>query len=445
MATGWPLPDEVAQIAAQVIQSNQVSNFGLLFQRYLKYPQQWQIEGKEKSNIWKRDVVGRSSTIYRRLGTLQAALQKRMEFLQTSLLGLGYNVETLPAKVVWRLSIGFGTASPLETGLTLHRIHGIPYLPGSAIKGVTRGYRLAQIAEEWGVPQLGPAEIEKCQEQFDDKATPWDKLEMLLIAPKAECNERFEELHNCIEAVRELLKLPSSVKIPKSLGDVEPHIEAFSSVFGSTLHQGDVIFLDALPTSLVIREGTQKESIIELDIINAHYQEYYQGTKPPADSLSPNPVYFLTVRAETPFRFCLAAREGGLLARAKGWLIQALQDYGIGAKTRAGYGELSFASEADKEGIPADDRQGSGDTSSVEAKLAAQIERWTPKYMNTIEQLVGRIATLPNSEPRCSLARQLQQKLQKRGKWAGKYKESDWHRTLEEILARDPCQSKDKR
>lgn len=36
------------------------------------------------------------------------------------------------------LAIGLGNASPYEVGLTLHHIYGIPYLPGSALKGLAR-------------------------------------------------------------------------------------------------------------------------------------------------------------------------------------------------------------------------------------------------------------------------------------------------------------------
>ncbi|WP_281886328.1 type III-B CRISPR module RAMP protein Cmr6 [Paenibacillus sp. YYML68] len=39
-----------------------------------------------------------------------------------------------------RLTIGSGTPTVLDTYLTLHHIYGVPYLPGSALKGVTASY-----------------------------------------------------------------------------------------------------------------------------------------------------------------------------------------------------------------------------------------------------------------------------------------------------------------
>ena len=38
----------------------------------------------------------------------------------------------------WRVVVGLGTDSVYETGITLHHIYGFPYIPASAIKGVTR-------------------------------------------------------------------------------------------------------------------------------------------------------------------------------------------------------------------------------------------------------------------------------------------------------------------
>jgi CRISPR-associated protein Cmr6 len=45
---------------------------------------------------------------------------------------------TLTATTRGPLAIGLGNASPYEVGLTLHHTYGVPYLPGSALKGLTR-------------------------------------------------------------------------------------------------------------------------------------------------------------------------------------------------------------------------------------------------------------------------------------------------------------------
>ena len=47
------------------------------------------------------------------------------------------------------LAIGLGNASPTEVGLTLHRTYGLPYLPGSALKGLAlRAARDHKLSDE---------------------------------------------------------------------------------------------------------------------------------------------------------------------------------------------------------------------------------------------------------------------------------------------------------
>lgn len=44
------------------------------------------------------------------------------------------------SKPDWRFVVGLGGASVLETGMTLHRLYGLPLIPGSALKGVARAW-----------------------------------------------------------------------------------------------------------------------------------------------------------------------------------------------------------------------------------------------------------------------------------------------------------------
>lgn len=45
----------------------------------------------------------------------------------------------------WRVIVGLGTDSVYETGITLHHIYGFPYIPASAIKGITRSYIISEM------------------------------------------------------------------------------------------------------------------------------------------------------------------------------------------------------------------------------------------------------------------------------------------------------------
>ena len=87
--------------------------------------------------------------IIRKQGKYQFALPKNPVIKQTPSYAKYYKtleklsgiaISTFELKTDWKLSIGLGGASVFETGITLHHIYGIPYIPGSAIKGSVRSY-----------------------------------------------------------------------------------------------------------------------------------------------------------------------------------------------------------------------------------------------------------------------------------------------------------------
>jgi CRISPR-associated protein Cmr6 len=51
------------------------------------------------------------------------------------------------AQVTGRLIVGLGAESVLETSITLHRTYGVPYLPGSALKGLAAAAAHRQLAD----------------------------------------------------------------------------------------------------------------------------------------------------------------------------------------------------------------------------------------------------------------------------------------------------------
>jgi len=116
----------------------------------------------------------------------------------------------------------------------------------------------------------------------------------------------------------------------------------FQNIFGSKTQKGKVIFFDAFP---LLVSNSLPEGLLDLDIMNPHYQEYYsrKGETAPGDYLSPNPILFLTVGSGVPFQFTLIALNEYkvLLDIAGGWLKSAFEIIGIGGKTQVGYGRLS--------------------------------------------------------------------------------------------------------
>jgi len=114
--------------------------------------------------------------------------------------------------------------------------------------------------------------------------------------------------------------------------------ETIRRIFGSGAQSGTVVFFDAMPL-----EG---RATLTLDITNSHYPHYYTGKKPPTNDQRPNPVTFLTI-TDTIFVFALAQhnlrqeRQLEDVEAASQWLQEALREYGVGARTSAGYGYLT--------------------------------------------------------------------------------------------------------
>ncbi|MCX7803356.1 MAG: RAMP superfamily CRISPR-associated protein, partial [Meiothermus ruber] len=58
----------------------------------------------------------------------------------------------LEATTCTPLAIGLGNSSPIENGLAIHHTYGVPYLPGSALKGLLR-----RVAERFGLSEAEKA------------------------------------------------------------------------------------------------------------------------------------------------------------------------------------------------------------------------------------------------------------------------------------------------
>lgn len=134
-------------------------------------------------------------------------------------------------------------------------------------------------------------------------------------------------------------------------------------LFGDTSECGKVVFFDAW----WVPDG---EPPLSKDVITVHHPGYYNppGGKrlPPTDFDDPNPVSFVSARG----RFLVAVKgpDEGWTGFALKLLLQALEDYGVGAKTSSGYGRL-IAAEGQGPGA-----SGAGETPS-DAALADFLDR----------------------------------------------------------------------
>ncbi len=53
------------------------------------------------------------------------------------------------AEVAGRMIVGLGDESVIETAVTLHHTYGVPYIPGSALKGLAAHFAHSYLGDEW--------------------------------------------------------------------------------------------------------------------------------------------------------------------------------------------------------------------------------------------------------------------------------------------------------
>lgn len=119
--------------------------------------------------------------------------------------------------------------------------------------------------------------------------------------------------------------------------------DIITQIFGNSpdekeSEKGSIIFLDAWPFNII-------NPFFEIDVFTPHYQEYYEGRMLPTDNQNPVPVNFFAVRKGVAFEFAIAPSlkckkedSSNLLLKTKNLIQEALQTYGIGAKTGSNYG-----------------------------------------------------------------------------------------------------------
>ena len=183
-----------------------------------------------------------------------------------------------------RLIVNLSDSLIQNAGICLDRNTGVPYLPGTAVKGVARHVALSALRQgEWSIEEFmtvfGVSEAD-----FGDKGE-------LKAYAKDVAEDRWRQ-------------------------------------------RGLVDFLPANPVT---------EPRIEVDISTVHYPDYYQSGNE-ADLAKENlrPNSFPVVAAGVRYAFCIMAMDRRvtpeIFAKAKAALVEAMTVKGFGAKTGAGYG-----------------------------------------------------------------------------------------------------------
>ena len=227
----------------------------------------------------------------------------------------------LDARSIAPFTTGLGNEHPLENGFAFLNPYGLPYLPGSGVKGVLRQAARELASGEWG-EKYGWSEAPRYELEVGNKTTALSLLDVLLGRETPE-------------------------------GDTD-HV------------RGALSFWDVIPQI--------KGDSLLVEIMTPHQSHYYQqtpnpksgGSVTPHDSGQPTPIAFLTVPPESRFTFHVVCDHAHLnrlapdladLDPATGkprWqslITAALEEHafawlGFGAKTAVGYGAMQRMSEA---------------------------------------------------------------------------------------------------
>lgn len=112
------------------------TNAGLWLDKYI-------FEQQRENNDSRRDLMEEVSALP--IPQLYETFYERWKAMLT-----GYGAKTRNAKVKGRMIVGLGSESVVESSISLHRTYGVPYIPGSALKGLAANYvRQGRLGENW--------------------------------------------------------------------------------------------------------------------------------------------------------------------------------------------------------------------------------------------------------------------------------------------------------
>jgi CRISPR-associated protein Cmr6 len=259
----------------------------------------------------------------------------------------------LHARLTSPMIVGLGENHPSETGILLDRNLGIPYIPASSIKGVVR------FAHTIGL--------------LKDENGKWLDLDVLRdrLNIKGDKNSQL------------ILEEDSKTRIPELFGQAEK----------DAAQRGALIVLDSYPLDI---------PRLKVDIMNPHYNEYYQGKRGPTEDQNPVPLKFLVVDqgAEFVFRAIVKhseSKEGiqdELAALCEKAYRQALTEEGVGAKTALGYGRFSVLAEDEPSKIEDHIKQLEAEKENAREQELLLQEKAMLEQMSPDEKLLEKIKRL---------------------------------------------------
>ncbi|MEP7288874.1 MAG: type III-B CRISPR module RAMP protein Cmr6 [Chloroflexota bacterium] len=337
-------PSDTARILAA--HAERCANLSLILKRYVPNEVIWNLDVEGAKNQkwrdqWLRQLCTRFSSENEALVKLQQSTLDR--WTQQTQRAIRFEM-----RLEGRMVVGMGEKGSLETGLTLDHVTGLPFIPGSALKGLCRAYGLYMAAAALGVPVLMGEQLRWFIADEKDKPhpTPLELLDALLVIDPAQTEQRQAALSTLMELMYRLKqayaeKITLNEALDLAALDSVAESNVYRHAFGSTENAGACVFYNAVVSAL-----PTNRTLFEADVMTPHFGSYYGDKSAPHDADSPNPINFLGVAAKTRFAFAVGLRPGirdeqrveKVVEWAAEWLRLALNELGIGSKTSAGYG-----------------------------------------------------------------------------------------------------------
>lgn len=308
-------------------------------------------QNREKARIKKAILLAFKKCACRKLpGSLERQkLEQNKQFALELMKRPGLNA-VVYGELQGRLIVNLSDSLIQNAGICLDRNTGLPFIPGSAVKGVARHVALKRLR---------------------DGAWTIDEFRRVFGSSEVDFKETGE-----------------LAKFADDVGEEDRTLK------------GGVDFLAVQPVT---------EPTITVDISNVHYPEYYKtGDIANLSKENPIPNTFPAVEKGVRYAFCIAANrmdgiDPKLFVKVRTVLVEAITVNGIGAKTGAGYGWFRDVTDeveanAKREAEIAEARRIEADKKAAEAtaKAEAKAEAERLALLSSGERVLERWNGAPN-------------------------------------------------